>query len=87
VSWDNTTLFADDTAADRAFRQEARDWIAAKYIYQDTSLGKVFLYLLQRLTAFGGYSQMCCDKIQNFIRSEFNLISPTICPFHRELCD
>jgi alkylation response protein AidB-like acyl-CoA dehydrogenase len=29
VSWDNTTLFADDTPADRAFRQEVRDWIAA----------------------------------------------------------
>jgi len=27
VSWDNTTLFVDDDPADRAFRQEVRDWI------------------------------------------------------------
>ncbi len=26
-SWDNTTLFVDDDPADRAFRQEVRDWI------------------------------------------------------------
>jgi alkylation response protein AidB-like acyl-CoA dehydrogenase len=29
VAWDNTTLFVDDNAADRAFRAEVRDWIAA----------------------------------------------------------
>ena len=28
-SWDNTTLFVDDDPADRAFRAEVRDWIAA----------------------------------------------------------
>ena len=27
--WDNTTLFSDDDPADRAFRAEVRDWIAA----------------------------------------------------------
>jgi alkylation response protein AidB-like acyl-CoA dehydrogenase len=27
--WDNTTLFVDDDPADRAFRAEVRDWIAA----------------------------------------------------------
>ena len=26
-TWDNTTLFVDDDPADRAFRQEVRDWI------------------------------------------------------------
>src|SRR5258707_12069850 len=25
--WDNTTLFVDDDPADRAFRQEVREWI------------------------------------------------------------
>jgi len=34
VSWDNTTLFADDTPADRAFRQEVRDWIAANLPFE-----------------------------------------------------
>jgi alkylation response protein AidB-like acyl-CoA dehydrogenase len=29
VAWDNTTLFVDDNAADRAFRAEVRDWIVA----------------------------------------------------------
>jgi len=29
MRWDNTTLFADDDPADRAFRAEVRDWIAA----------------------------------------------------------
>jgi alkylation response protein AidB-like acyl-CoA dehydrogenase len=29
MRWDNTTLFADDNPADRAFRSEVRDWIAA----------------------------------------------------------
>ena len=29
MSWDNTTLFADDTPADRTFREEVRAWIAA----------------------------------------------------------
>jgi alkylation response protein AidB-like acyl-CoA dehydrogenase len=29
MTWDNTTLFVDDDPADRAFRAEARDWIAA----------------------------------------------------------
>jgi alkylation response protein AidB-like acyl-CoA dehydrogenase len=29
VAWDNTTLFVDDNAADRAFRAEVRDWVAA----------------------------------------------------------
>ena len=29
VPWDNTTLFVDDDPADRAFRAEVRDWIAA----------------------------------------------------------
>jgi alkylation response protein AidB-like acyl-CoA dehydrogenase len=28
-AWDNTTLFVDDDPADRAFRAEVRDWIAA----------------------------------------------------------
>ncbi len=28
MSWDNTTLFVDDDPADRAFRQEVRDWVA-----------------------------------------------------------
>ena len=28
MSWDNTTLFVDDNPADRAFRQEVRDWVA-----------------------------------------------------------
>jgi hypothetical protein len=28
MDWDNTTLFTDDDPADRAFRQEVRDWIA-----------------------------------------------------------
>jgi alkylation response protein AidB-like acyl-CoA dehydrogenase len=31
MRWDNTTLFADDDPADRAFRQEVREWIA-KYL-------------------------------------------------------
>ena len=34
MSWDNTTLFADDTPADRAFRQEVRDWIAANLPFE-----------------------------------------------------
>jgi alkylation response protein AidB-like acyl-CoA dehydrogenase len=29
MRWDNTTLFSDDNPADRAFREEAREWIAA----------------------------------------------------------
>ncbi|HUI96935.1 MAG TPA: acyl-CoA dehydrogenase family protein [Xanthobacteraceae bacterium] len=29
MGWDNTTLFVDDDAADRAFRAEVRDWVAA----------------------------------------------------------
>ncbi len=29
MHWDNTTLFSDDNPADRAFRDEVRDWIAA----------------------------------------------------------
>ena len=29
MQWDNTTLFSDDNPADRAFREEVRDWIAA----------------------------------------------------------
>jgi alkylation response protein AidB-like acyl-CoA dehydrogenase len=29
MRWDNTTLFVDDDPADRAFRAEVRDWIAA----------------------------------------------------------
>ena len=29
MAWDNTTLFVDDDPADRAFRAEVRDWIAA----------------------------------------------------------
>jgi alkylation response protein AidB-like acyl-CoA dehydrogenase len=29
VAWDNTTLFVDDDPADRAFRAEVRDWVAA----------------------------------------------------------
>ncbi len=29
MDWDNTTLFSDDNPADRAFREEVRDWIAA----------------------------------------------------------
>jgi alkylation response protein AidB-like acyl-CoA dehydrogenase len=29
MAWDNTTLFVDDNAADRAFRADVRDWIAA----------------------------------------------------------
>jgi alkylation response protein AidB-like acyl-CoA dehydrogenase len=29
VAWDNTTLFVDDDPADRAFRAEVRDWLAA----------------------------------------------------------
>jgi alkylation response protein AidB-like acyl-CoA dehydrogenase len=29
MAWDNTTPFADDDAADRAFRAEVRDWVAA----------------------------------------------------------
>src|SRR5262249_13322529 len=29
MQWDNTTLFADDDPADRAFRAEVRDWVAA----------------------------------------------------------
>jgi alkylation response protein AidB-like acyl-CoA dehydrogenase len=29
--WDNTTLFIDDSEADRAFRLEVRAWIAANY--------------------------------------------------------
>ena len=29
MHWDNTTLFSDDNLADRAFRDEVRDWIAA----------------------------------------------------------
>jgi alkylation response protein AidB-like acyl-CoA dehydrogenase len=28
MSWDNTTLFVDDDPADRAFRQEVREWVA-----------------------------------------------------------
>jgi alkylation response protein AidB-like acyl-CoA dehydrogenase len=28
MHWDNTTLFSDDNAADRAFRDEVRQWIA-----------------------------------------------------------
>jgi alkylation response protein AidB-like acyl-CoA dehydrogenase len=28
-TWDNTTLFVDDDPADRAFRAEVRDWVAA----------------------------------------------------------
>ena len=28
MTWDNTTLFSDDTPADRAFRDEVREWIA-----------------------------------------------------------
>ena len=28
MSWDNTTLFVDDDPADRAFRQEVREWMA-----------------------------------------------------------
>jgi len=29
MAWDNTTLFVDDDPADRAFRAEVRDWVAA----------------------------------------------------------
>src|SRR5205085_6007215 len=29
MQWDNTTLFSDDNPADRAFREEVREWIAA----------------------------------------------------------
>jgi alkylation response protein AidB-like acyl-CoA dehydrogenase len=29
ASWDNTTLFVDDDPADRDFRREVRDWVAA----------------------------------------------------------
>ena len=29
MNWDNTTLFSDDNPADRAFREEVREWIAA----------------------------------------------------------
>jgi len=29
MQWNNTTLFSDDNPADRAFRKEVRDWIAA----------------------------------------------------------
>jgi alkylation response protein AidB-like acyl-CoA dehydrogenase len=29
MQWNNTTLFSDDNPADRAFREEVRDWIAA----------------------------------------------------------
>ena len=29
MTWDNTTLFSDDTPADRAFREEVRAWITA----------------------------------------------------------
>ncbi len=29
IHWDNTTLFADDDPADRAFRAEVREWVAA----------------------------------------------------------
>jgi alkylation response protein AidB-like acyl-CoA dehydrogenase len=29
AAWDNTTLFVDDNPADRAFRAEVREWIAA----------------------------------------------------------
>jgi alkylation response protein AidB-like acyl-CoA dehydrogenase len=29
MDWDNTTLFSDDNPAERAFREEVRDWIAA----------------------------------------------------------
>ena len=29
MHWDNTTLFSDDDPADRAFREEVREWIAA----------------------------------------------------------
>lgn len=29
MNWDNTTLFSDDNPADRAFREEVRDWVAA----------------------------------------------------------
>lgn len=29
MQWDNTTLFTDDNDADRAFREEVRDWVAA----------------------------------------------------------
>ena len=29
MRWDNTTLFSDDNPADRAFRMEVREWIAA----------------------------------------------------------
>jgi alkylation response protein AidB-like acyl-CoA dehydrogenase len=29
TDWDNTSLFADDTAGDRAFRAEVRDWVSA----------------------------------------------------------
>ena len=27
MSWDNTTLFADDSPEDAAFRAEVRDWV------------------------------------------------------------
>ena len=33
-SWDNTTLFVDDDPADRAFRQEVRDWITQNLLVE-----------------------------------------------------
>jgi alkylation response protein AidB-like acyl-CoA dehydrogenase len=29
MNWDNTTLFSDDNPADRAFREEVREWVGA----------------------------------------------------------
>ncbi|MBX9844422.1 MAG: acyl-CoA dehydrogenase family protein [Xanthobacteraceae bacterium] len=29
MTWDNTTLFSDDNPADRAFREEVREWVGA----------------------------------------------------------
>ena len=29
MNWDNTTLFSDDNAEDRAFREEVREWVGA----------------------------------------------------------
>ena len=38
MQWDNTTLFSDDNPADRAFREEVRDWIAAN-CPKDSAIG------------------------------------------------
>ena len=34
MTWDNTTLFIDDSAEDRAFRATVREWVAANYPHE-----------------------------------------------------